>query len=151
MDIFLQQILNGLLLGSIYALVALGFSLIFAVSGYLNLVQGEFVVLGGLITIALTDGVGMPLVPAVVLAVLVSAVLGLILQQLTNGLALGMSYALVALGLLLNLGPRDIPRRIAEACASWPVWAWGAIAGAAVVAIDAMGPEGVAPFIYFQF
>lgn len=79
----LQVLVAGLTSGSIYALVALGFSLIFAVSGYLNLIQGEFVVLGGLVTIALTDWLGMPLLPAVLLAVLVSALLGLILQQLT--------------------------------------------------------------------
>src|SRR5262245_785979 len=52
---FAQIATAGVTIGAIYALVALGFSLVFAVSGYVNLMQGEFVVLGGLVAIALSE------------------------------------------------------------------------------------------------
>jgi branched-chain amino acid transport system permease protein len=78
-----QVVVAGLTNGSIYALVALGFSLIFAVSGYLNLVQGEFVIVGGLVTIALSEWLGWPLLPSAVLAVIAACIFGLVLQQLT--------------------------------------------------------------------
>lgn len=78
-----QVLLAGLTNGSIYALIALGFSLIFAVSGYLNLVQGEYVVLGGMVTIALTEWWGVPLIPSILAAVVVSCVFGYILQRLS--------------------------------------------------------------------
>jgi D-alanyl-lipoteichoic acid acyltransferase DltB (MBOAT superfamily) len=58
---------------------------------------------------------------------------------------------LLALGMALQFVPRDIPARIARAAGDWPLWAWAVAGGAAVVAIDALGPDGVAPFIYFQF
>src|SRR5262245_19145824 len=77
-----QVLIAGLTNGAIYALIALGFSLIFSVSGYLNLVQGEFVVIGGLVTIALTEWLGVPLIPALAAAVIVSGGFGFLLQRL---------------------------------------------------------------------
>jgi branched-chain amino acid transport system permease protein len=77
-----QVLIAGLTNGAIYALIALGLSLIFSVSGYLNLVQGEFVVIGGLVTIALTQWLGLPLVPAIAAGVIVSGVFGYLLQRL---------------------------------------------------------------------
>ena len=59
--------------------------------------------------------------------------------------------ALVALGLGLNAVPRQLAGRLAASAGSWPNWAWAALAGVGIAAIDALGPDGVAPFIYFQF
>jgi branched-chain amino acid transport system permease protein len=78
-----QVALAGLTNGSVYALVALGFSLVFAVSGFLNLVQGEYVVIGGLVTIALTERQHVPLVPAILAAILVSCAFGYAVQRLS--------------------------------------------------------------------
>lgn len=78
-----QVLIAGLTNGSIYALIALGFSLVFAVSGYLNLVQGEYVVIGGLVTIALTEWMGVPMIPAVLAAVVAACVFGYVLQKLS--------------------------------------------------------------------
>jgi hypothetical protein len=47
--------------------------------------------------------------------------------------------------------PRDLPGRLARLVGAQPAWVWGVTAGIAVAMIDALGPEGVAPFIYFQF
>ena len=59
--------------------------------------------------------------------------------------------ALVALGLLIQFTPADWPIRVAARLVLVPDWALAAGAGVLVVMIDAMGPDGVAPFIYFQF
>ena len=47
-DQFVQYLLSGLTDGSIYALIALGFTIIYAVTRIINFAQGEFVMLGGL-------------------------------------------------------------------------------------------------------
>ena len=58
---------------------------------------------------------------------------------------------LLVLGLLLNAVPRQMAGRLAAYAGAWPNWAWGVVAGVGIALIDALGPDGVAPFIYFQF
>jgi branched-chain amino acid transport system permease protein len=52
MDTFLQQIVNGLVLGSIYALVALGYTMVYGIMGLINFAHGEVVMIGALTAVA---------------------------------------------------------------------------------------------------
>ena len=52
MDIFLQQILNGLVQGSVYALVALGYTMVYGILGLINFAHGEVVMVGALSAIS---------------------------------------------------------------------------------------------------
>jgi alginate O-acetyltransferase complex protein AlgI len=58
---------------------------------------------------------------------------------------------LVVLGMALHALPRDLMARLGARLAVWPDWALAGAFASAALAIDALGPEGVAPFIYFQF
>jgi branched-chain amino acid transport system permease protein len=78
---WLQYVASGLTAGAIYALVALGFSIIYNASGAINFAQGEFVMIGGMSAVTLV-GVGLPLAAAVPLAVLAAVVVGLLLEKL---------------------------------------------------------------------
>jgi branched-chain amino acid transport system permease protein len=71
----LQYAVTGLTIGSIYALVALGFVTVFAVTGVINFAQGEFVMLGAMLTTQLTSA-GVPLPVAALVAVLGAALVG---------------------------------------------------------------------------
>jgi branched-chain amino acid transport system permease protein len=51
-DIFLQQIINGLVLGSIYALVALGYTMVYGILGLINFAHGEVVMIGAMVALA---------------------------------------------------------------------------------------------------
>ncbi|HWP86276.1 MAG TPA: branched-chain amino acid ABC transporter permease, partial [Burkholderiales bacterium] len=51
MDIFLQQIINGLVLGSIYALVALGYTMVYGILGLINFAHGDLVMVGALVAL----------------------------------------------------------------------------------------------------
>ncbi|MDQ5942498.1 MAG: branched-chain amino acid transport system permease protein, partial [Pseudomonadota bacterium] len=51
MDIFLQQIINGLVQGSIYAMVALGYTMVYGIMGLINFAHGEVVMIGTLVAI----------------------------------------------------------------------------------------------------
>ena len=53
MEFFLQLVLNGLVIGSIYALVGLGFVIIYKSSSILNFAQGEFLMLGAYVCLAI--------------------------------------------------------------------------------------------------
>ena len=74
MDIFLQQIINGLVLGSIYALVALGYTMVYGILGRINFAHGAIVMVGALVAltvVGLLAGSGLP--PFVILLIAVGA------------------------------------------------------------------------------
>jgi branched-chain amino acid transport system permease protein len=78
---FVQFLISGLTVGAVYALVALGFTLVYNASDVVNFAQGEFVMLGGMVTVFLSAA-GIPLPLAAVLAVCVAVVVGLSLYWL---------------------------------------------------------------------
>ena len=77
----LQYLLAGLTIGAIYALVALGFSIIYNASQVINFAQGEFVMIGGMATVWLANA-GWPLPAAIPAAVLLAALVGVALEKL---------------------------------------------------------------------
>ena len=81
MDALLQFIFSGMTVGAVYALVALGFTIIYNASDVVNFAQGEFVMLGGMITV-FAHQAGLPLPLAAVLAILATAALGVALNKL---------------------------------------------------------------------
>ena len=74
----LQYLLSGVTKGSIYAVVAIGFNLIYSATGVLNFAQGEFVMLGGMVAITLAHFVPLPV--AIAGAVLIVALIGCLLE-----------------------------------------------------------------------
>jgi branched-chain amino acid transport system permease protein len=90
-DQILQFLLTGITLGSTYALVALGFAIIYNASDVVNLAQGEFVMLGAMSAIALSAGQCLPLPLAILLAVLLTLVVGLMLQRFAIAPAKGIT------------------------------------------------------------
>ncbi len=79
-NLALQYFLSGITKGSIYAVVAIGFNLIYSATGVLNFAQGEFVMLGGMVAVTLAHFVPLPV--AVTGAILTVAVLGCLLELL---------------------------------------------------------------------
>ena len=59
--------------------------------------------------------------------------------------------ALIVIGLIGQFTPPALFERTAAALARPPGWGLGALTGIAVAVINALGPEGIAPFIYFRF
>jgi len=77
---FLQFAFSGLTVGAVYALVALGFTLIYNASDVVNFAQGEFVMLGGMTTVFLTLA-GVPLPLAALMAVVAAVAVGIALHR----------------------------------------------------------------------
>jgi len=74
----LQYLLSGITKGSIYAVVAIGFNLIYSATGILNFAQGEFVMLGGMIAVTLAQFVPLPV--AIAGAVVIVTLVGCLLE-----------------------------------------------------------------------
>lgn len=89
MEIFAQQIVNGLVLGSIYALVALGYTMVYGILGLINFAHGDITMIGALVSLTLIQllaAAGLP-APAILLlagggAIMVCAILGLSIERL---------------------------------------------------------------------
>ncbi|MBI3710621.1 MAG: branched-chain amino acid ABC transporter permease [Proteobacteria bacterium] len=77
---FLQFLFSGITVGAIYALVGVGFAIIYSASNVINFAQGEFVMLGGMATMFLLSG-GEPLWLAALLAIVITAAIGLALNK----------------------------------------------------------------------
>ena len=79
---FEQQLLNALSLGSVYALFALGFTLVFGVLGVINLSHGAIFMLGSYSALLLVEKLALPLWLALLVAMLVTGLIGLIVDYL---------------------------------------------------------------------
>jgi branched-chain amino acid transport system permease protein len=77
-----QLLITGITMGAIYALVALGFVTIVRASQIINFAQGEFVMLGAVITFFFIKGVGLPYPLAALMAVIVVVIIGFLLHLL---------------------------------------------------------------------
>ena len=80
MDIFIQQILNGLSIASVITLIAVGVTLIFGLTGIINFAHGEFLMIGSIVTWLAVSG-GLPFPLALLLAVVAVAAMGFVLER----------------------------------------------------------------------
>lgn len=114
---FVAAGLIGVSLGAQYALLALGFTLIFGILGVVNFAHGGFYVLGGYVAYAFVSGLGVPYALAVILAMLFTAALGylfelLIIERVVDDhlatliLTLGL-YLVISTGMLATFGPES--------------------------------------------
>ncbi|WP_144475616.1 branched-chain amino acid ABC transporter permease [Cytobacillus oceanisediminis] len=77
----IEQLINGITLGSIYAIVALGFTLVFGVLGIINMAHGEIFMFGAFIGVIVTSTFKGPLWLAFAAAVLVTGIMGYLLER----------------------------------------------------------------------
>ena len=83
--LFIQQTINGLRVGSIYALIALGYTMVYGIIRLINFAHGDFIMVGGytlVFTVPLMIAAGVPAWIAVVAAVIVCAVVGVLVEKL---------------------------------------------------------------------
>ena len=100
MSELLQFLFSGITVGAVYALVALGFTIIYNASDVVNFAQGEFVMLGGMITF-FAHAAGAPLPLAALVAILATAALGVAMNKLAIEPARGapvVSLVIITIG-----------------------------------------------------
>jgi len=110
MSEFLQFTASGLTVGAVYALVALGFTLIYNTSQVVNFAQGEFVMLSGMTTV-FGAAAGIPLPLAALLAVCVTVAFGLLLYHLAIAPARGASVVTL---IIITIGASIMMRGLAS-------------------------------------
>jgi branched-chain amino acid transport system permease protein len=111
MEFLLQLTLNGVVIGSIYALVALGFVIIYKSSSILNFAQGEFLMLGAYVCVGLVGAYRVPLWAAFLLTLVFFATLGVLMERLLLRRMIGEPVISV---IMLTLGLASILKAIVQ-------------------------------------
>jgi len=81
---FFQYLIFGIQDGSIFALIGLGFTIIYSVTNIINFAQGEFVMLGGMLSYMLTKSIDIPTPPTIVISLLVAAAIGIYIYHMRS-------------------------------------------------------------------
>jgi branched-chain amino acid transport system permease protein len=154
----LQQVVNGVTIGVVYALIAVGLTLVFGILDVINFAHGEFYMIGAFLTHALTVRLGLDYFVALLLTIVGGAVVGLVAERLTVRQlkdrhmftvvlsTLGLSIFLQN-GALLTLGPD--PREIELAWGSRPLIIGGVVITFLRVAVLATGATLIVALTWF--
>ncbi|MDP3386616.1 MAG: branched-chain amino acid ABC transporter permease [Eubacteriales bacterium] len=128
MNIFLQQLINGLSVGSIYAVIALGYTMVYGIIRLINFAHGDIMMMGAYFAFITVFATGMPFYMVLIVSMVLAAVLGVTIESLAYKplrkaprisaliTAIGMSLFLQNLALVIfradpKIMPAIIPKR----------------------------------------
>ncbi len=110
----LSYLINGISLGSVYAIIALGYTMVYGIAKMLNFAHGDVIMVGGYVVFVLVSGMGLPPLLAVIVSMVVCTVLGMVIERVAYKplrmaasplavliTAIGVSYLLQNVALLL--------------------------------------------------
>ncbi len=80
MTLFLQQLINGLSVGSIYAVIALGYTMVYGIIKLINFAHGEIMMMGAYFAFVTAVTIGMPFYMVLIVSMLIAAILGLSIE-----------------------------------------------------------------------
>ena len=79
---FLQHLINGISIGSVYAIIALGYTMVYGIAKMLNFAHGDVIMVGAYISFCVTNYMGLPAIVSVAAAMLVCTLLGIVIEGL---------------------------------------------------------------------
>ena len=110
---FISYLVNGISLGSVYAIIALGYTMVYGIAKMLNFAHGDVIMIGGFVTFTAVSGMGLPPVLGVLISVVVCTALGMLIERIAYKplrgasklavliTAIGVSYFLQNVALLI--------------------------------------------------
>ncbi len=110
---FISYLINGISLGSVYAIIALGYTMVYGIAKMLNFAHGDVIMIGGFVAFTTMNSLGLPPLLAVLLSVIVCTALGIVIEKVAYKplrkatplavliTAIGVSYLLQNVALLI--------------------------------------------------
>ena len=110
---FLSNLINGISLGSVYAIIALGYTMVYGIAKMLNFAHGDVIMVGAFVSFCATQYWGLPPLVSILISIVVCTVMGVVIERLAYKplreaaslavliTAIGMSYLLQNLALLI--------------------------------------------------
>lgn len=122
MTLFLSHLINGISLGSVYAIIALGYTMVYGIAKMLNFAHGDVIMIGAYIAFCSAQYLGLPTILCVILSMAVCTALGILIEGLAYKplrqatslavliTAIGVSYFLQNIALLIwSANPKSFP------------------------------------------
>ena len=119
---FLSYLLTGISLGSVYAIIALGYSMVYGIAKMLNFAHGDVIMVGGYMVFIFMNSLGLPAIVAILGAMAVCTLLGVVIERVAYKplrsagslavliTAIGVSYLLQNLALIIwGSTPKSFP------------------------------------------
>lgn len=108
---FLQQIINGLALGSVYALIAIGYTMVYGIIGLINFAHGDIYMMGAFFGFFAATIFKLPFIPTLLVGMIGAGVLGIVIEKiaykpLRNSPKLSLLITAIGMSLLLENGSR---------------------------------------------
>ncbi len=82
MEQIIQQLINGVSLGSIYALIALGYTMVYGIINLINFAHGDIYMMGAFVGYALTTFLGIGFIPSLLLSMVACSILGVVIEKI---------------------------------------------------------------------
>lgn len=111
---FISYLINGISLGSVYAIIALGYTMVYGIAKMLNFAHGDVIMIGAYVVMTAVTGAGLPPAAAILVAIIFCTVLGVLIETVAYGpllnaasslavliTAIGVSYLLQNIALLI--------------------------------------------------
>ena len=110
---FISYLVNGISLGSVYAIIALGYTMVYGIAKMLNFAHGDVIMIGGFVVFTTVSGMGLPPVIGILISVAACRVLGVVIERIAYKplrgasklavliTAIGVSYFLQNVALLI--------------------------------------------------
>lgn len=122
----LNYLINGVSLGSVYAIIALGYTMVYGIAKMLNFAHGDVIMIGGYVAFCTTSYLGWPAIPSILLSIFICMMLGIMIERLAYKplrtaaslavliTAIGVSYFLQNMALLIwSSNPKAFPNMVA--------------------------------------
>ena len=95
MTVFIQYLVNGLSMGSVYAIIALGYTMVYGIAKMLNFAHGDVIMVGAYVSFCATSYLGLPGWVSVILSCVVCTVLGVLIPgAFVGGILIGIIEAM---------------------------------------------------------
>ena len=78
----LQYLINGISIGSVYAIIALGYTMVYGIAKMLNFAHGDVIMVGAYISFCVTNYLGLPVIVSILISMAVCTVLGIVIECL---------------------------------------------------------------------
>ena len=118
---FISYLINGISLGSVYAIIALGYTMVYGIAKMLNFAHGDVIMIGSYVVFVMVSGMGLSPILAVIVSMAVCTVLGITIERVAYKplrmaasplavliTAIGVSYLLQNIALLIfSANPKD--------------------------------------------